>query len=280
VIASTCDHYTRVSTGGSKLPTSAPVFGLLFGVRTSEAGVSICDSVDINYTYTEDSVSILPGEVDSKSKLWTAVFTTYKLIGWYSFGNEINAMHNQVHEHISGFTQDPIFMLINQEIVEESGVLPLKVYKINSQTPSQNQFVEVEFVIETTDIEKISLDHITKSTPVPGLSSLEVQNQSTLTSLRILDNNVQTMVNVLRDMQSNKIPIDHTLLRQAAKICNSLPPIDSMSFQRDFEKDATNSLVLTYMNAISKTTGQMTEVTELYAGLYASSRGYGSSATI
>eukprot|EP01036_Dinobryon_divergens_P016469 gene16469-22337_t len=47
-IASICDHYTRVSVGGSKLPKDCPVVGLLFGVQDGQ-DISIFDGTEAIY---------------------------------------------------------------------------------------------------------------------------------------------------------------------------------------------------------------------------------------
>lgn len=273
-MASTCDHFTRVSTGGSKLPYNAPVYGLLFGTK-NESYSSICDSVDINYTYSGGDIHVVEGEIDNKVKLWTAVFTTYKLIGWYSFGVKPTADHRKIHTMISGYAEDPIFLLINQEALVDSDLLPLSVYhgvSVGSSKTSAD-FVDVSFRIETSDVEKLALDHITKSTPVPGLSALEVQNQSTLTSLRILDSKVGTIIDTLRAMKEGRIPTDHTLLRSAAKICQSLPPIDSATFREEFNEEAATSLLVSYLSAATKTSAQLSDVSDIYNTIY-SEKGY------
>lgn len=268
VIASTCDHFTRVATGGSKLPADSPVYGLLFGTR-NEVSASICDSVDMNYTFSGGDIHVLPGEIDSKSKLWTAVFTTYKLIGWYAFGKQPTADHKKIHHMISTYAQDPLFLIINQTSAADSDLLPLSVYSTNGGA----DFTEISFRIETTDVEKLAVDHITKSTPVPGLSALEVQNQSTLTSLRILDSKVGTIVDTLQAMKEGKIPVDHALLRRAAKICQSLPPVDSVALKKEYDSETTNSLLIAYLSMATQTTGQLFDVADVYNSLY-SDRGH------
>jgi hypothetical protein len=245
------------------LPVDAPVYGLLFGTNT-DGYLSVCDSVDCNYTYSSDGVEIIPGEVESKTKLWTAVFTTYSLIGWYSFGEGLSPEHAKFHEMVAAYTAEPVFLLINQSSASDSDELPLNVYSWDEG----RQLRETPFRIETSEVEKVALDHITKSTPVPGQSALEVQNQSTLTSLRILDCKVEGVVAALQAMKDGTVPVDHALLRRAAKICQALPPVDSSTFDKDFADEMTNSLVISYLSAATRTVGQLNEVTDLYSSSY------------
>lgn len=250
------------------MPASAPVYGLLFGTN-SDGICSICDSVDINYTYEGQEMHILPGEIENKSKLWTAVFTTYTLVGWYSFGVDATADHKKFHHMISQHTPDPVFLLINQSALSNSDELPLNVYTAERTADGAVAGLNaVHFVIETSEVEKVALDHITKSTPVPGLSALEVKNQSTLTSLRILDTKVGTIVDTLRAMQEGRIPLDHSLLRSASRISHSLPPVDSAGLQGSFSAEVTNALLVTYLSAATRTAVQLEEVADVYNYTY------------
>mmetsp|Transcript_29520 Transcript_29520/g.49420 ORF Transcript_29520/g.49420 Transcript_29520/m.49420 type:complete len:314 (+) Transcript_29520:43-984(+) len=287
VVASACDHYTRISTGGSKLAVDSPVYGLLFGtkipssvaasggssavekVEPQESYFSVCDSVDLNYIIGMDGkASIVDGEIERKTKLWTAVFKTFSLIGWYSFGGSILPEHHTIHREVGVHTTSaPLFLLINPSADSDSDELPLGVYSAATNKEDLN-FQEAVFRIETSEVEKVALDHITKSTPVPGLSALEVQNETMLTSLRILDKKVGDIVEVLQGMQAGATEVDHNLLRRAAKICQSLPPIDAHSFEKDYRDDVTNSLLVSYLCAATATVGQFGETSDLFSSTY------------
>lgn len=290
MIASACDHFTRVSTGGSKLPKEAPVYGLLFGVRT-DCNVSVCDSVDINYTcsmLSQGGVLISTNEIENKVKLWTAVFTSYQLIGWYAFGDALLAEHLYVHNEVCRCTasDSPILLLINQSpqaitADRESDSLPIKVFHSSSGSAvvtDLSMFCETSFQMETSDIEKLSLEQIIKSVPVHGLSTLEVQNQALLSSLTILDRKVAVIIETLKSLQdrgssSSSTPADQTLLRAASKICLSLPPIDSNSFGRDFSTQVVDSSVVSVLSANTAMISQLNILGDMYNSLYSSKGG-------
>jgi hypothetical protein len=94
-----CDHYTRLTLGGSLLPCDAPTIGLLFG--TKEGGIlSICDATEAVYKYQDETVSLNPQFIQKKKELWTAVYTNQELIGWYSVGTSILPLHVQLHQEV------------------------------------------------------------------------------------------------------------------------------------------------------------------------------------
>lgn len=259
------------------------MYGLLFGVRT-DGNVSVCDSVDINYSCSiggAGGVLISMNEIENKAKLWTAVFTSYQLIGWYAFGDALLAEHLYVHNEVCRCTASdpPILLLINQSpqaitVDRESDSLPIKVFHSssgNAVVTELSMFCETSFQMETSDIEKLSLEQIIKSVPVHGLSTLEVQNQALLSSLTILDRKVAVIIDTLKSLQdrgSSCTPADQTLLRAASKICLSLPPIDSDSFGRDFSTQVVDSSVVAVLSANTALISQLNNLGGMYNSLY------------
>eukprot|EP00584_Thalassiosira_punctigera_P016612 CAMPEP_0172552948 /NCGR_PEP_ID=MMETSP1067-20121228/47309_1 /TAXON_ID=265564 ORGANISM="Thalassiosira punctigera, Strain Tpunct2005C2" /NCGR_SAMPLE_ID=MMETSP1067 /ASSEMBLY_ACC=CAM_ASM_000444 /LENGTH=466 /DNA_ID=CAMNT_0013341025 /DNA_START=30 /DNA_END=1430 /DNA_ORIENTATION=- len=99
------DHHTRVITGGSALPPSAPVVGLLFGYYSSDGGgggggggssgrdVSIVDAEEMEYPNMSSEGGGLGGGGDGhdphraavlqKIELHQKVFPQHKVVGWY-----------------------------------------------------------------------------------------------------------------------------------------------------------------------------------------------------
>ncbi|KAL7550163.1 hypothetical protein ACHAWF_013404 [Thalassiosira exigua] len=88
------DHHTRVASGGSGLPPTAPVVGLLFGHRGSSDGgggggrdVSIVDAEEMEYpgSMGGDDSAVEEGRqaVRKKIELHRAVFPRHAVVGWY-----------------------------------------------------------------------------------------------------------------------------------------------------------------------------------------------------
>lgn len=71
--------------GGSKLPKTSPVYGLLFGGTNNNSNlktISIRESTDAIYDLDSNGLASFPRlQIEKKVALWTAVFTDYKLIG-------------------------------------------------------------------------------------------------------------------------------------------------------------------------------------------------------
>mmetsp|Transcript_52 Transcript_52/g.63 ORF Transcript_52/g.63 Transcript_52/m.63 type:complete len:306 (-) Transcript_52:403-1320(-) len=274
-IASICDHYTRVAAGGSKMPSNSPVIGLLFGVQNG-LDISIIDASDAIYEVVGGVVVLNSVEIEKKKVLMTAVFTTYELLGWYTLtdGSQVLPVHMSIHRDMMAFNEAPLFLLMNHAPQPDAKQLPLSIYEaemhIIQDIPTQI-FVDIAFKLETAQAERVAVDQITKLTPTEGVSTLEVQNQSLTTSLRILEKKIAVITNLLKGMQEGSIPMDHNLVRKANKIYQQLPAIDSGKFQGQFLNELVDTLMMTHLSSSTKTTSNLTELTDIYSMLYGSS---------
>ena len=207
-----CDHHTRVATGGSKMARNSPVVGLLFGVQ-SGLDISIIDATDAIYDVTpssmlggEPTIVLNSVEIEKKKRLWTAVYANYELLGWYTVtnGTQVLPTHMTLHREMMAFNEAPLFLLMNCAPVSDAKQLPLSIHEaemhIIHDTPTQI-FVEIPFKLETAQAERVAVDHITKMAPTEGISTLEIQNQSLMTSLRILGKKIEVLCHVLKLMQ-------------------------------------------------------------------------------
>ena len=94
-----CDHYTRLSLGGSILPPNAPVIGLLFGTRDG-VNTSLHDATEAVYQYSDSNIILNHESILKKKELWTAVYTTQELVGWYTVGTDVSPYHLQMHREV------------------------------------------------------------------------------------------------------------------------------------------------------------------------------------
>ena len=273
-IASICDHYTRVIVGGSTLDRSDPTFGILFGVPNGQE-VVIVDATDSIYSIQEGKVVWVFDEIEKKIKLWKEVYTNFEMVGWYTVGpqTEPTSDHLEIHQLMTQFNEAPLFLLMNSQPDPSSKHLPLGIYEAEmhmvSDKPTQ-VFMNLPFKMETSQTERVAVDQVTKVVPTDGVSTLEVQNQTMLTSLQMLEGKIDILVKALMAVQaSGKIEQDqHNLLRRAAKICQQLPAVDSSEFQQNFVNELQDSLMLSYLGTATKTTASVTELAGISITLY------------
>ncbi|KAL7489585.1 hypothetical protein ACHAW6_015245 [Cyclotella cf. meneghiniana] len=193
------DHHTRIISGGSALPPSSPVIGLLFGHRHDNV-ISVVDAEEIDPTATSanDDPSCAGGGSESirkKIELHRKVFSRHDAVGWYRVNKEgspeptqDDLQRNQLE--ISQYCVDPLFVVLNAASSEYTGEkkpaaddqvfdddqLPLMVYEtlaVDSQdrgASSNAVFVNVDFELETYEPERIAVEKVFKTAPSKSAS--------------------------------------------------------------------------------------------------------------
>ena len=215
-------------------------------------------------------------EIEKKKRLFTAVFASYELLGWYTLtnGNQVLPVHMSTHRDMMAFNEAPLFLLMNYAPEPDAKQLPLSIYEaevhVIHDAPTQI-FVDIPFKLETAQAERVAVDQITKVTPTEGVSTLEVQSQSLTTSLRILEKKIAVITALLKGTQDGTIPVCHSLLRKANKIYQQLPAIDSGNFEGQFLNELVDTLMMTYLSSSTKTTNSLAELTDTYSMVYGSS---------
>ncbi|CAM9586202.1 unnamed protein product, partial [Choristocarpus tenellus] len=87
------DHYTRVSAGGGTQGAGERIIGLLFGMQDG-LDVSIFDAVEVECTVggsNGGTVQLNNELIEKQKELYTAVYPTYEILGWYAVGTEVTA---------------------------------------------------------------------------------------------------------------------------------------------------------------------------------------------
>lgn len=260
VITSICDHYTKVTLGGSILSINSPVIGLIFGTKEGK-DISLCDATEAVYSFSNGKVILNHKYIEKKKQLWTAVYTNQQLIGWYCFDKEVTPFLIQLHQQMLSFADSLIFLLMNPDVQISASDLPLNVFEFDSQ---HNIFVNQPFHLHSTTVEKIAIDQVLKCSPTNGKSSVELQNEALLTSIQSLVSRIDIVILALEKMKSGVIPRNDELLRQISQITIQIPPniYLSQNLQENFKHELENTLALSLVNMINT---DMMVLNELYA---------------
>ena len=166
----------------------------------------------------------------------------------------------------------------------------------DSQLGHPQILIEVPFSIQSSSVEKISMDTVMNSIPNEGLSSLEVENDSALSSIRQLNKRLEIVATAMQLFHDNKIPRKQDLIRKASKVCKMLSKNrlssggsgsssadrgEKSEFHRQFESEITTDMMVAFLAAATKGNSTLGEVAESYALVFgdrsSSSMGGGSS---
>ncbi|EGG16754.1 hypothetical protein DFA_07732 [Cavenderia fasciculata] len=75
---------------------------------------------------------------------------------------------------------------------------------------------------------------------------------------------VKNLRNYLQDVKEKKIPFEHSVLRQIASLCNTLPAINSEEFSNTFLQEYNDVLLVTYLASITKNSAVLNESIDRY----------------
>jgi hypothetical protein len=318
VISSACDHYTRVIRGGTLLPVDATVVGILFGTVDTHGSISVVDATDIIIAKNGQGEEVMvTEEIEKKVQLWTAVYPQNVLLGWYTFHSAVTHRHFHLHNSLAAYiasdkpigsttepsstsssinrAQHPLAFLLFDTAVSKDDIesIPLKVFVREQQPVSsaetatagqqqqqQSFFMDKQWKTSSSEVEKIAVNHIIHSRPLPkGMTALEVQNETMRISVQLLEKKVDVIIEVLEAMKEGKIPMDHQLLRRANTILQSLGTTTSNEeFIKEFDEVINNSMLLTYLQGASKNYQEMRAYNEVASMLGEKSSSSSSSA--
>lgn len=226
---------------------------------------SLVESIEAIYIVESGKVRFIDEEISRRIDIWTAVYKEYNLLGWYIFGSNVNENHIEMHLKISQFTKcDPFLLLINSDFKSNMDDLPLNLFKLENINGSYS-FLQIPFSIVSSEVEKISLDTITKSMPRLDETNLEIQNSELLNSIHILSQKIEKIIQILEDMQNNKIPFNYKLVRIAAKIVQSLSKQPAFSIDdEDYRNEFSFTLISNYLSLVNKVRKSIKQTHEAY----------------
>jgi hypothetical protein len=249
------DQYTRITTGGSPLPKTAPIVGYLFGYQSlGPAGGKRLEIIDA------DEIAIDCSDSSQKQiDLHQDVFPQNNVVGWYRVSTtdseptaqdlattlQLKEFHHQQTEkkgktvaidHPWIFCFCPIEkkkddMETNNDMEEEQLVM---LYNI-SQEDGQNPILlslEGNWKLQTTESEKIAIEAILRqrSPNSSSDSSMYISHLSTIeVAILQMKERLDIMIRFLEETHRGTIPPDPVLMRQVQTVVLQLGAIGSQS---------------------------------------------------
>jgi COP9 signalosome complex subunit 6 len=174
------DHHTRVISGGSALPPSAPVVGLLFGHQDG-ATISIVDAEEMEYPERGSTAAAAVAGEDSshrqnilrKIDLHQKVFPRHEVVGWYRVHTDDDDNNNnsaidivptdddlrmnqeEMAQYCGEGVESPLFVLMNAASPQYTGVVPSDE---NNKKPSSSASTSLDDTLPLTVYETLVSD--------------------------------------------------------------------------------------------------------------------------
>jgi hypothetical protein len=253
------------------------VIGLLLGTDHGNH-VTMNDVCELIFTASSSStndanphqhVEVNEMETNKIVTLRTAVYTTYSVLGWYAVSPSILPAYKSIHQAVSTmFKSNPLFLILSPEAsLSTAKQLPIQVF--NRFPNDGNIRTNLDFKLETSHLEKVAVDEVTKKSLAVRSSGIEMQNQAMMSSVKTLGEKIDQIVHTLKQMKSGAIPVHNEVMRRANKICRMLSTVNSEESERVLADQVDECLMITYLSTATKAAACVSELSDAYAMLYA-----------
>ena len=254
------DQYTRITTGGSPLPKTAPVVGLLFGLDDEK--LEIIDADEIATDLSEST--------HAQIALHQAVFTQHSVVGWYrvSTESEPNADDLVIAQKLQQHFQNENFCFCFCQVDgKDADSLPMTLYQINDGILIA---LEDNWKLETSEAEKIAVETVIRQQPQTESSGYLTKMSSMEQALHKMKDRLHILVQFLQDTHDGNIPFDAALMRSVQSVVIQLGPLVAA----DPEPVGVEAW-LPHMAVAAKTVQAVQGYTEKVRELQEHARGYG-----
>lgn len=264
VVVNISDHFTREKC---LKKGTARVFGVLLGQQEGRR-VEISNSFEM--LMGADGI-IDPEFLKERQDQFFRVFEkeSCEILGWYSTGETTAETDKRIHEQLENYNESPLYLLLNttpnQKNLKQGEIsmsIMESVVKIVDAKPVTS-FAKLNYSITTTEIERIAVDHVARD--AGGVVSQFAAHCETLhQSIKMLHVRISVLKSYLEAVKAGTLPADQGLLREINSVCQQLPAIESGEFNEAFFTEYNDTLLLTYMAAISKASSATNEMLEKF----------------
>jgi len=258
VIVNLSDHFTREKVKAGK---NVRIYGILLGQQSGRK-VEIYNSFEI---LVDENKTIEHEFLKKRLSQFQRVYEHDEILGWYTTG-KFEAYDIGIHQQVEAYNESPLFLLLDPETKPGSQNLPIQMCETTVKVVDEKPrivFTKIPYSIETTEAERIAVDHVANVST--GGRSMLTSHLSTLQSaIKMLNMRVKIITRFVQETKAGKIPRDEGLLRSINALCHLLPAIDTDKFKEDFLTEYNDSLLVTYLATVTKTSNAINEMIEKF----------------
>eukprot|EP01129_Flabellula_baltica_P001991 TRINITY_DN11871_c0_g1_i1.p1 TRINITY_DN11871_c0_g1~~TRINITY_DN11871_c0_g1_i1.p1 ORF type:complete len:305 (+),score=62.89 TRINITY_DN11871_c0_g1_i1:39-917(+) len=267
VIINISDHYTREKV--NKKEDNTRVYGALLGVQKGRH-VEIFNSFAFLLHGTDGSRKIDVNYFEEKISQFQKVYEDYELLGWYTTGS-VQPGDMEVHQQIMEFNEAPLLLMLDPNPDPNSRELPISILETELRLTDNEpvlEFAKVAYSIETTDAERIAVDHVANASDTSPESMLISYLMNIYKAINMLNSRVATIMKFVEMQKNGTLPMDLRILRRVKALCQMLPVVDSIEFQQDFLNEYNDTLLVTYLATITKTSNTLNDLIDKFNVTY------------
>eukprot|EP01023_Acetabularia_acetabulum_P047845 TRINITY_DN5045_c0_g1_i1.p1 TRINITY_DN5045_c0_g1~~TRINITY_DN5045_c0_g1_i1.p1 ORF type:complete len:315 (-),score=40.44 TRINITY_DN5045_c0_g1_i1:602-1480(-) len=267
VLINITDHYNRCKQGGG----SCRVVGCLLG-QSEGRNIALVNSFEVKYGVEVDEEFL-----NSRRDQFKQVFPALDVLGWYSTGHNLQPQDLLLQEKIMKGSQceAAVYLLMDVQSGDQQQQLPIQLYEtqvhLNTQGVAETHYRRIEFQIETYEAERIGVEQMSKVLPGGQTDSIDQLAQhlsGILSAINMLQERIGMLQQLLNGMQSNKVEIQHALIRQINILVHQFPLSRVQDFRQEQILEQGETLICANLSQMTQNAYILLDVVDKYVVAY------------
>lgn len=195
----------------------------------------------------------------------------YEIMGWYATGKALSDKEKAMYEQVVPFNESPLLLLLDVHPDASAREIPMTLfeteYKVGAGVTPELRFMKTIYRIETTDSERLAVDHIARATNTPSGANNHSQLTSHLDSMsraiKMLRMRIGIITEYLQATQSGQLEANMALLRRISALTKMLPGLDA-NLQQELLNEHNDTILLTYLATVMKAAATVSELIDKF----------------
>lgn len=212
-----------------------------------------------------------PAYLEARKNAAKTVMPKYEIMGWYATGKSLTATEKAMYEQVVPENESPLLLLLDVHPEASAREIPMSLYeteyKVTGDGEPELKFLKTMYKIETSDSERLAVDHVARATNFTGdsgQSQLTSHLDSMFRAIKMLRMRVGIIIEYLNATQQKKVPENMAILRRISSLTHMLPAIDGDSFKQEFLDEYNDTMLLTYLASIMKASATVNELIDKF----------------
>ena len=261
VLLNISDQFTRSFAENASKSRN---FGVLVGSIT-DRHIHIQNSFESPSIVLADSYELDLEFIQKRLSMVLEIFPQYEFLGWYSTG-QIDPKDMDIQKSLINFSEHLLYLNFDNTLSTPDEVLPVDIYESHvsvSENSTIHEFRKMQYSIETTDAERISVDFVSKTSNSTGeVSQYSTSLNNFISAMRLFKKRLSLLLYLVEN--NSKIREDRKIMRKINQISHRIPVFPAYSIDKEFTKEICDELLVILMSAMTKGSYHLSELVDKF----------------
>lgn len=178
-----------------------------------------------------------------------------------------------MYQQVLPFNESPLLLQLDVHPDPSAREIPMSLYetehKVGASGAPELKFLKTIYRIETTDSERLAVDHIARATNAPtgagasGHSQLTAHLDSMSRAIKMLRMRIGIIIEYLQAAQGGSLAANMALIRRISALTKMLPGLDS-NLQQELLNEHNDAVLLTYLATVMKAASTVNDLIDKF----------------